>query len=787
MNRALLAVLFAPALAAAQLARAPRPHVRLAHGSPASRVAAELPRLGGGLTPAALEALRGLAAPMTLEGPVLAVRVEDGVALLPLLQTAAPVATVVPLDAAGAPGAPVSRSMTPASLEELRAALSGRDEEEVARRVSAAFDGAGPRRADESAAAVVPVPEAVELRYVPEIPAADAKSVAPYLEMRTASFLGWHPKRREMLISTRFGESAQLHAVKQPGGDRRQLTFFKDAVASGKFTRRSGGQEIVYMQDSGGDEYYQIHKLDLATGKSVRLTAGGKTRNGAPKWTRDGKSFAYTSTRRNGKDNDIWLMDPDQPEKTRLVAELPGHWSVGGWSRDDKTIIAEEWFSNVRSRLHLIDVATGQRRALTPEDEPAVYGEARFARGGRFAYAVSNSGSERQRLVRVDLQSGAVEPVAPWLPWDVEDYSVSPDGRRIAVVTNEAGASVLRLISARTGRLLSKPELPLGVIGTMSWHKKGRDLGFTFSSAKSAGDAYSLDSRTGKVRRWTESETGGLDASKFPEPELVEIKSFDGETISGFLYKPDPARFPGPRPLIVNIHGGPEGQSRPSFMGRTNYHLNELGVAVLFPNVRGSTGYGKRFLDLDNGFKREDSVKDIGAFLDWTKTRAELDASRVMVMGGSYGGYMTLASLMHFSDKLVGGIDLVGISNFVTFLENTNVYRRDLRRAEYGDERDPEMRAFQQRISPTNNVDKITKPLFIAQGLNDPRVPASEAEQMVKAMKDAGREVWYMLAKNEGHGFANKKNADYFFLAVLAFAARYLLGREAYRIGRVGV
>jgi dipeptidyl aminopeptidase/acylaminoacyl peptidase len=254
----------------------------------------------------------------------------------------------------------------------------------------------------------------------------------------------------------------------------------------------------------------------------------------------------------------------------------------------------------------------------------------------------------------------------------------------------------------------------------------------------------------------------------------VKWKSFDGREISGFYYRPA-ARFTGKRPVIINIHGGPEGQARPSFLGRTNYYLNELGVAVIYPNVRGSLGYGKSFVKLDNGMRREDSVKDIGALLDWVTTQPELDASRVLVTGGSYGGYMTLASATHYNDRICCSVDVVGISNFNTFLKNTESYRRDLRRVEYGDEREPAMRDFFERIAPINNAAKITKPLFVIQGANDPRVPRTEAEQMVATVKRNGSPVWYMMAKDEGHGFRKKINADYQFYATVMFVQRHLL------------
>jgi dipeptidyl aminopeptidase/acylaminoacyl peptidase len=287
------------------------------------------------------------------------------------------------------------------------------------------------------------------------------------------------------------------------------------------------------------------------------------------------------------------------------------------------------------------------------------------------------------------------------LEWDVEDLALSKDGRTIAFLTNEDGVSVLHLLDAATGKEKPAPRLGLGagVIGAIAWHPGGRELAFTFASAHTPSDVYSLDLTTNKVDRWTESETGGLRAAGFSEPELVRWKSFDGRTISGWLYKP-PARFAGPRPVIVNIHGGPEGQYQPGFLARSNYYLNELGVALVYPNVRGSTGYGKTFLKLDNGVRREDSVKDIGTLLDWISTRPDLDATRIMITGGSYGGYMTLAAATHFAGRIRCAVDIVGISNFITFMERTEAYRRDLRRVEYGDERDPGSARSSRRSHP---------------------------------------------------------------------------------------
>jgi dipeptidyl aminopeptidase/acylaminoacyl peptidase len=291
--------------------------------------------------------------------------------------------------------------------------------------------------------------------------------------------------------------------------------------------------------------------------------------------------------------------------------------------------------------------------------------------------------------------------------------------------------------------------------------------------AKSPGDCWALDVATGMAESWTASETA-VKTEDFPEAELVEWKSFDGKMISGFLYKP-PAKFTGKRPVLVMIHGGPEGQSQPVFLGRNNYLLNEMGIALIYPNVRGSTGYGKTFSLLDNGFKREDTYKDINALFDWIATRPDLDAGRLAVEGGSYGGHMTLAVSTFYSERIRCSVDIVGMSNLVTFLEHTEAYRRDLRRVEYGDERDPKMREFLEKIAPMNNIEKIKKPMLVIAGKNDPRVPVSESQQIADALKTQGTPVWLIIAKDEGHGYRKKPNQDFQFYTTVEFLQNYLL------------
>jgi dipeptidyl aminopeptidase/acylaminoacyl peptidase len=612
---------------------------------------------------------------------------------------------------------------------------------------------------------------------IPPIPASLADTVGRYTEFRSAIFTGWHPVQRHMLITTRFADVPQVHLVKMPGGDRQQLTFYPDRIAAASFEPKTG-EYFLFGKDKGGDEFVQLYRADGGTGSVTMITAGGRSQNDAPVWSTAGTLIAYGSTKRNGADRDVYVMDPRNPSSDRRVLEVKGGgWFVTDWSPDDKSLLVAEFLAINETYLWLVDAATGEKRALTPRGEHKVaYLAAEFAADGTGVYVTTDKDHEFQRLARIDLATGAHTYYTTAIPWDVGEFDVSPDGRTIAFVTNEEGTSVLRLLDTASGK--EKPVLKLGlgagVIGSVSWHKNNRDVGFTYNSARSASDAHSIDVVTGKVERWTESELGGLNASAFAPAELVRWKTFDGKMISGFLYKP-PARFTGRRPVIVNIHGGPEGQSFPIFLGRSNFYLNELGVAIVFPNVRGSTGFGKTFGTLDDGFKREDSVKDIGALLDWIGTRPDLDASRIMVTGGSYGGYMTLAVATHYNDRIRCSLDVVGISNFVTFLENTESYRRDLRRAEYGDERDAKMRAFLEQISPRTNAQKITKPLFVVQGKNDPRVPYTESEQMVQTIRKNGGPVWFLMANDEGHGFAKKRNADFQFYATVAFMREHLL------------
>ncbi len=622
---------------------------------------------------------------------------------------------------------------------------------------------------------VITPAENLVVENIPPIPAAIAEAVGRYTEFRGASFEGWHPTRREMLIFTRFGDTQQLHRVNFPGGARTQLTFFPDRVGGATY-QPTRGDYIVFSKDVGGAEWYQNYRLDPATG-AITLLTDGKSQNGLGVWSNAGDRMLYSSTRRNRRDRDIYLISPTDPKTDRLLVQVEGGgWGALEWSPDDKQFLLGEYISINESYIWLVDVATGEKKLVTPKGGPEKisYQGAAFSKDGKGLYVTTDKESEFQRLAYIDLATGKHTYLTSHIPWDVDDFELSKDGKTLAFVTNEEGMSVLRLLDTATGKEKPAPKLPVGNVFGIDWHKNSRELGFTMVGARSSADAYSLDVQTGKVERWTFSETGGIPTENFPEAELVRWKSFDGLGISGFLYKP-PARFTGKRPVIINIHGGPEAQFRPGFLGRNNYYLNELGIALLFPNIRGSSGYGKTFVAMDNGMKRIGAYRDIEALLDWIKTRPDLDADRILVTGGSYGGHMTLVVAWMYSDKIRCAVDVVGMSNLATFLENTEAYRRDLRRAEYGDERDPQMRAWMEQYAATTNAAKIKKPLFVIQGANDPRVPRSESEQMVATVRGVGTPVWYLMAKDEGHGFAKKKNADFQFYATVLFIQEHLL------------
>ncbi|WP_266157667.1 S9 family peptidase [Dyella silvatica] len=616
---------------------------------------------------------------------------------------------------------------------------------------------------------------------IPELPGELGDRLLRYQGLRRADFDGWLADGQGAIISTRFADTYQVHWVDHPGGARQQLTFYNEPVESVSVNPTRHG--FAFGKDIGGNEFFQIYYFDLDT-RTVQLLTDGKSRNEGPLWSHRGDRMAFETTQRNGNDTDVHIVGLDG-KPSKAVLERSGTWDPMDWSPDDSRLLVRQYFSDEDSRPYLVDLASGAVTALSDATHKSAYTKMKFAHDGKGIYYLANETGakgtgEFAELHYRDLATAATRSLSANIPWDIEDFSLSHDGRYLAFVANQDGIDALHLIELASGHEVALPALPSGLVEAMAFSADDKRLGFTFMSAVSAGDIYAIELDHPALVRWTTSEVGGLDASRFVQPTLERYPTFDQvdgkpRRIPAFYYRP---AGKGPFPVIIQIHGGPEDQARPLFNSQIAFWVNELGVAVIMPNVRGSTGYGKTYLGLDNGFKREDAVKDIGALLDWIATRPELDAKRVGVYGGSYGGFMTLSALTHYSQRLRAGIELVGQSNFVTFLEHTEGYRRDLRRAEYGDEREPKMRAFLERIAPTTNAKNISAQLFVAVGANDPRVPPAEGLQIANAVRANGHDVWFLEFKDEGHGFQKKQNRNYFEAASALFWQTYLLPQK---------
>lgn len=641
---------------------------------------------------------------------------------------------------------------------------------------------------------------------IPTVAAADAAQLGRWLESRSASLLDWTADG-SLLISTRFANTAQLHRVRAPLGMREQLSWSEEPVIDA-WTHPGDANVLLFGRDRGGDENMQIWRRNLATGEE-RLLTDGKSRYGAPVFAHDNHRIAFVGNARDGASYDIYVSDVDTDAAPRLaIAGGSETLVMQDWSADDRRIAFVRYRSNTDSELVIADLATGAQTRIepvpqareaaparprsrrdrarnaqaTPTPVTATVPQARFSVDGRGIWFLSDHGGEFVELRYRDLYTNVEQSLTPDAHWDVERFALSPDGQYVAYTQNEAGVDRLMLYAVAQKANVLLPPLPAGaVIDRIRFDRGSRQLAVSLETAQSPRDVYviTLGAQgatlpTPTLTRWTQGEAGPVDAHRFVGAQLVQFPTWDRSDagprlLSAFVYKPLTA---GPHPVLIDLHGGPESQYRPKWDAFTQYLVNELGYVVVAPNVRGSSGYGRSFLKLDDGMLREDAVRDVGSLLVWIGLQSDLDRNHVAVMGASYGGYLALSSLAHYGDRLSGGIDAMGISSFVNFLQHTSPWRRDLRRAEYGDERNADVRGFLQGISPLTNAAAIKRPLLIVQGLNDPRVPASESEQMMARVRGSGGEVWYLAAKDEGHSFRRKANRDAYLVTVAEFLKR---------------
>jgi len=615
---------------------------------------------------------------------------------------------------------------------------------------------------------------------VGEIPTSVSERLDQYQNIRSAGFADWDASGKGLYMTTRFADVAQIHHVSKAGAYREQVTFSKEPVTSVSTCPNPVKDGFLYSRDMGGNEQYQIYYFDRSNGTSTLLT-DGKSRNTGYRWNKKGDKVAFVSTKRTGRDVDFYIAPLNNPADAKMILENKGGgWAIADWSQDESRMIVANYTSINEVKAYLLDVASGKLEEINPSNKQIAYSNAKFSKDGKGIFLICDEDSEFRTLRYYDLATRKMSKIVD-VNHDVELMQLSEDGSKLVFVINDGGYSKPYLMDTKTFKYSPINFGATGVISKFIFNQDNNQIAFALQTLNQASEVYVHDLKANKTERWTFSETAGLNPENFSTAKLIEYPTFDkdeqtGKTrmIPSFLITPKNAS--GKLPVLIDIHGGPEGQSTAYFDAYSQYFANELGIAILRPNVRGSSGYGKTYLKLDNGMLRENAVKDIGALLDWIATQPNLDASRVAVIGGSYGGTMTLLSMTYYNDRLKCGVDLFGVSNLTSFLKNTAGYRVDLRRVEYGDERDPAMAAHLQKISPLTNIKNITKPMFIYQGENDPRVPLSESEQMLEALKKNGVPVSYVRAKDEGHGIDKKANRDYTYAAISWFLKKYLVG-----------
>jgi dipeptidyl aminopeptidase/acylaminoacyl peptidase len=629
----------------------------------------------------------------------------------------------------------------------------------------------------------IAAPPSLTIEGIPPIPQSVADGLARYGQFRQAQMMAWHPAKRQLLITTTLGNVPQLYLVDGPGRARRQLTWFEKGVPV--FTNVSfdpaDPNTFIFQYDPAGSELRSLFRYDMSTGE-IALVTESKSRY-PHVWSRQGKWLAFDSAERNGKDRDLYVMQPADPATRRRLANVEGAWGPEDWSPDGATLLANEMVGNAETYLWIVDVKTGEKKTLTPRGpDKAAWFNARFSTDGRKIYALSDRAGGGSRIWRCEVAKCVWTAVTPegteidlGTGGSAGGFELSPDGTLLAAVVERGSSADLLVLDLTTLKPRPLPPMTKGIVSQLKWRPGSREIGFSLGSVKAQGDVYSIDASLATLTRWTASETT-FNADVLPPPEVVEWKSFDGTVISGILYRPA-ARFTGPRPVMVQIHGGPDDRDRARWLGRSNYFLNEMGIALLCPNVRGSIGFGRAFMEMDNGKGREGAVKDIGALLDWIAARPDMDKDRVVLIGASYGGWLALEAGIVYNARIRGIIEGAGMTDLVTFLENTDAARQENRRREFGDERDPGMRDYLRSMSPITRAAELKKPTFILHPGKDIRVPVAQARELLKALKANNATVWYAEFADASHdGFpGTRANADWMLASWIMFMKTFVL------------
>ena len=589
-------------------------------------------------------------------------------------------------------------------------------------------------------------------------------SIKDFLEVKTSFAPSFSPDGSHISYLSNLTGTAQIYLIPTGGGEPKKLTDFEDTITAKIFSPTEN--VIAFEKASKGDENSQLYLLNTETLSIEQLTFNEKVRYGLGSWSQDGRFLSYSSNERNGKDFDIYLFEI-ATHHVRCIFDQGGWCEPAGFSPTGKYLAVRKNVSNVDTEIYLCNLHSNEVEHITPHTSKVFYGNPLWMPDESSFFLRTNKDREFIGLVRYEIGTKHTEYVLT-SDWDMDGARMQKQGEYLLLILNEDGYNTLKIYDPHTLETLPF-ELPKGEINSTSFSEQGDMLAFTLGDATHTGDVWTLNLKDTTLRQVTVSAQG-VPPEILVEPELIRFNSFDELSVPAFVYRPKNIAET-PHPVIINIHGGPEAQYQPSLALLTQYFVYN-GYIVVAPNVRGSTGYGKTYETLDNIEKRLDSVKDIVALREHLVSLPEIDCKKIVLMGGSYGGFMVLAGLAFYPELWAAGVDTVGIVNFVTFLENTAEYRRGLREAEYGSlEHD---RAVLEKISPINSVEHIAAPLFVLHGANDPRVPLSEAEQVVSKLKELGRDVELQVYQDEGHGLKKLKNRLDAYPKVVAFLSRVL-------------